>query len=325
MPEETKSPTGAPEPNVGQQLKARRQALRLSLSQVEIDTKIRGKFLTALEAGDYSSLPNDIYSRGFVQHYANHLGLNGTTVAMQYVKERGGVEAAETKRPQLERAPRLVFTGKIAAALGALIVAVAVVWYLLMQFSALAAPPSLVVTSPDADMVLTGAVMSVAGHTTPGSDVSVNSSPVLTDTDGNFTEKVALQDGVNAIKIMSRSKLGKSTIVTRNVLAKLPKANQAQAAVPAAVFDGVAVAVSVSETTSVVIMVDGAESFRGTFVAGKSQVFTGKSEVNITTGNAGATSLTVTNAAGANKRLSPLGKEGEIRRNQVFAKDTVIP
>src|SRR5580704_12303636 len=88
--------------SVGRQLKARRQALRLSLAQVELDTKIRGKFLTALESGDYSSLPNDIYSRGFVQHYANHLGLDGEQVAQAYAKERGGVAAGATKRPSLE-------------------------------------------------------------------------------------------------------------------------------------------------------------------------------------------------------------------------------
>jgi hypothetical protein len=91
------------------------------------------------------------------------------------------------------------------------------------------------------------------------------------------------------------------------------------------VFNGIAVAVAVKETTSMVVIVDGAEVFRGTFVAGKSRVFTGASDVNITSGNAGATSLTVTNTVVANKVLSPLGKEGEIRRDQNFAKDTVIP
>jgi cytoskeletal protein RodZ len=106
--------------NVGQQLKARRQAIRLSLAQVELDTKIRGKFLTALEAGDYESLPNDIYSRGFVQHYANHLGLDGVAISAEYVRERGGVDQAETKRPSLKRPARLVFTGRIVAVFGVL-------------------------------------------------------------------------------------------------------------------------------------------------------------------------------------------------------------
>lgn len=310
--------------NVGQMLKNRRQALRLSLAQVELDTKIRGKFLVALETGDYSSLPNDIYSRGFVQHYANHLGLDGALIAAQYSGERGGMQTAETRRPQLAKPARLVFTGKILAALGVLVLAAGVLGYLLWQFSSLAAAPSLTVSSPESDQALTGAVIDVSGRSTPGADVSVNDSPVLTDTDGNFSEKVALQDGVNAIRITAKSKLGKVTTITRNVLAKLPKLDPAKAAVPSAVFDGIAVAVSVKETTSVVVVVDGGAPWRATVMAGWSQVFTGKKDVNITTGNAGTTSVIVTNAVAAGKKLSPLGKEGEIRRNQVFAKDTVF-
>jgi cytoskeletal protein RodZ len=315
----------AKEQNVGQMLKARRQALRLSMAQVELATKIRGKFLAALESGDYSTLPNDIYSRGFVQHYANHLGLDGAFVAAQYVAERGGVEEAKTRRPVMEKPVKFVFTSRILAAVSVLALAAAVLWYLLWQYSALAAPPSLDVTSPNSDQVLAGAVINVAGHATQGTDVTVNDSPVLTDTDGNFSEKVALQDGVNPIRVVAKSKLGKSTTVTRNVLAKLPKVDAAAAVVPDKPFDGVAVAVKVKDATSVVVAVDGKEAWRGTVVGGWSKVFAGKTEVNITTGNAGATSVTVTNAVAASKSLSPLGKDGEIRRNQSFAKDTVIP
>src|ERR1044072_1796599 len=119
---------------VGQMLKTRRQAIRLSLAQVEVDTKIRGKFLTALEAGDYEKPPYDIYSRGFVQHYAHHLGLNGAEGAAASAKGRGGVVAGETKRPQLQQSKRIVFTGKILTLLGGLAVVAAVLGYLLWQF-----------------------------------------------------------------------------------------------------------------------------------------------------------------------------------------------
>lgn len=325
MPEERPQPKPAqlkPAQSVGQMLKARRQAMRLSLAQVEIDTKIRGKFLTALEAADYASLPNDIYSRGFVQHYANHLGLDGAQVAAAYVEERGGMEAGRTSRPRLERSRRLVFTGPIVAALAGLVVAGGVLAYLLWQFSALAAAPVLSIDSPTADSTIRGTVVNVAGRTTPGADVSINDSPVLTDIDGNFSEKVALQEGVNAIRVVAKSKLGKSTMQTRNVLAHLPKVDAEAAQVPDKPFDGIAVAVTVKETTAMVVLVDGKEAWRGTFVAGTSRRFDGKDKVTITTGNAGVTSVTITNKTVANKVLSPLGRVGEIRRNQEFAKDT---
>ncbi len=323
MPEESK-----PKPAkmvVGPQLKARRQALRLSLGHIEVNTKIRGKFLTALESGDYASLPNDIYSRGFVQHYANYLGLDGAAVALAYAEERGGVAAGDTKAPKLKRSKRLVFTGPLVTAFALVLTIVAIVTYLLWQFSALAAPPGLSISSPGADTAITGSVVDVAGKTTPGADVSVNDSPVLTDPDGNFNEKVTLQDGINAIRITARSKLGKSTVITRNVLARVPKVDAAEATVPPAVFDGVAVVVSVKETTSVVVLVDGKEAWRGTYVAGTSKLFKGTASIIITTGNAGATSLVITNKMVAAKKIDQMGANGEIRRNQKFEKDTVIP
>lgn len=315
----------APTGNIGQQLKARRQALRMSLAQIEIDTKIRGKFLTALESGDYSTLPNDIYSRGFVQHYANHLGLDGAKIAAAYVVERGGMEQGPTQAPKLDRPPRLVFTGRLAALGGTGLAIVVVLAYLLWQFSALAGAPRLDVTSPAADQAITGSVVEIKGSTTPGSDVTVDGSPVLTDTNGGFSEKVSLHDGVNEIRIESKSKLGKISVVTRSILAKLPELDTAKAVPPAAVFDGVAVAVRVKEATSMVVSVDGKEVWRGTVVAGWSKLFTGKDDVNLTTGNAGTTSVIVTNRVVAGKKIEALGRDGEIRRNQDFAKDTVIP
>lgn len=311
--------------SVGRQLKARRQALKLSLAQIEIDTKIRGKFLTALESGDYSSLSNDIYSRGFVQHYANHLGLDGAAIAAAYAGERGGVIPGETKRPRLAVPKRFVLTGPLFAAVAGLLLIVVVFGYLVWEFSVLAGAPQLTVTNPPADAAVTGTAIDVTGSTTPGAEVSIDSSPILTDTDGNFSEQVALQNGVNAIRISSQSKLGKVTTVVRNVLATLPKLDAAQATVPSATFAGIAVAVSVNKTTAVSVTVDGQQQWSGTVIAGWSKLFTGTNNISITTGNAGATSVTVTNAAVADKTLSPLGSEGEIRRNQNFAQNTVIP
>jgi cytoskeletal protein RodZ len=311
--------------NVGQQLKARRQAVRLSLAQVEVATKIRGKFLTALESGDYTTLPNDIYSRGFVQHYANHLGLDGAKIAAEYAVERGGVAAGDTKRPRLDSPKRIVLTGRVFAILGGLGLVLAVFLYLVWEFTALAGAPQLTVTSPMTDEVITGAVIQVTGATTPGANVSVNDSPILTDTNGNFSEQVALQNGVNVIHISSESKLGKVTTVTKNILAKLPQVTASQATVPSAPFNGVAVAVSVKETTSLVITQDGQVVWQGTVLPGWSKIFNGANDVSITTGNAGATSVTVTDSVVADKTLSPLGREGEIRRDQDFAKTTVIP
>ncbi len=309
-----------PNQGVGQQLKARRTALRLSLAQIEIDTKIRGKFLTALESGEYDKLPNDIYSRGFVQHYASHLGLDGNVVAAAYAKERGGVAAGATQRPQLDRTG-LVFTGPIVAALSAAVVVVVILGYLLLQLSALAAAPHLAITTPAADTALTGAVVTVSGNATPGSDVSINDSPVLSDTNGNFSQQVALQNGVNAIHVVAKSKLSKSTQLTRNVLAHLPQlANNS--VLPAASFAGVAIRITAKRATAITTQIDDGDAVELLVPAGWSKVLTGHNVILLTCSDAGAIDVVITNSTVAGKDLGPLGTDGQVRRNQPFGSTT---
>jgi hypothetical protein len=112
--------------------------------------------------------------------------------------------------------------------------------------------------------------------------------------------------------------------VVRNVLAHLPQVNGAAASVPTAMFAGIAVSVKVTATTSVVVVVDGKEAFRRTVLPGWSQLFTGTTSVVLTTGNAGATDVALTNSTVVNKKFIPLGSQGEIRRNQEFDATTVF-
>ena len=226
-------------PNVGQRLKARRKELGVSLAQVELDTKIRGKFLTQLESGDYSKLPNDIYTRGFVQQYASYLGVSGQLMAEQYVAERGGAIEAETKAPRIEKPHRFIVTGRLLGFAITFLIVAAVIGYLGLQFSSLAAAPRLLLTSPASDATIDGSSVRISGSTTPGSDVSVNDTLVPSDANGQFSDTLALQDGINTIRISSRSKLGKTTLITRNIIAHLPKIEQqSNLVLPAAPFAG---------------------------------------------------------------------------------------
>ena len=63
-------------PTLGEVFREERSRRNLSLQQVEADVKIRKKYLTALEEDDYPALPAPVYARGFVQIYAEYLGLD---------------------------------------------------------------------------------------------------------------------------------------------------------------------------------------------------------------------------------------------------------
>ncbi|HSX14504.1 MAG TPA: RodZ domain-containing protein [Candidatus Saccharimonadales bacterium] len=309
---------------IGPILKKRRQSLKLSLTDVELATKIRGKFLIALENSDYDSISHDVYTKGFVQSYADFLGLNGRVISSQYLVERGDLP---DERPKSIQPPTksFVITPRLVIVSAAVLILAAVMAYFGWQVSTLAAAPKLVVTNPSSDQVIEGSLADVNGHATLGADVFVNDSPVLTDTNGAFAEKVALQDGVNTIRVMAKNKLGKTTVVTRSILAKIPKPLGAQTSEPATI-DGVRVDISIKATAAAItVLVDDKLVFQGTMLAGTTQTFSGNQRVVITTSNAGQTALKVTNSVVAAKSIDPVGKDGEIKRDLEFTKDTVIP
>ena len=60
---------------LGERFKDARKKLELSVSEAEESTKVRAKYLVALEEGDWNILPQDVYVRAFVMSYAKFLSL----------------------------------------------------------------------------------------------------------------------------------------------------------------------------------------------------------------------------------------------------------
>jgi len=307
--------------SVGQQLKERRIERGLSLKDIEQATRIRGKYLVAIEAGSYTELPHDIYTKGFIQSYANHVGLDGAVIAQAYTAERGEQEL-QMRRISSVTTPRFVLTPRRLTLAGGLIVAAIIITYLATQLSTLTAAPNLEVTNPPSDQVLHGSLITVSGHVAGGADVFVNDSPILVDGSGGFTDPIALQDGVNSIRVSAKNRLGKTTTITRNILAHVPKTDPASQ-LPSAPFDGVAVSVRTEgSAATVTVTIDGKQAFRGTMLPGTAQTFKGSNKIVISTTNAAATNVTVTNTQTANKLLGPLGSQNQPKKDFEFDKET---
>jgi len=73
---------------LGNELRQARERKGLTLDQVQNDTKIRNRYLEAIEAGDLDVLPGMVYARGFIKSYAEYLTLDG-----QELLERHGLAA----------------------------------------------------------------------------------------------------------------------------------------------------------------------------------------------------------------------------------------
>lgn len=117
---------------IGATLRETRSRRRVSLDEVEAATKIRIRYLQALENEEWDVLPGGAYTRGFIRTYASYLGLDGDRLAEEYRRSAG--QSAGERAPRVEpaatpggvrrpgRVPtRAVAVGLIAALIGAVI------------------------------------------------------------------------------------------------------------------------------------------------------------------------------------------------------------
>jgi hypothetical protein len=63
-------------PSLPERLVAARERKGVDIYRAERDTKIRARYLEALEHGDYRELPGAVYTKGFLRNYALYLGLD---------------------------------------------------------------------------------------------------------------------------------------------------------------------------------------------------------------------------------------------------------
>ena len=71
-------------PDIGQALREARTRKRVDMSQVESATKIRAKYLRALENEEWDALPGQTYVKTFLRTYAEYLGLDARSLVEEY-------------------------------------------------------------------------------------------------------------------------------------------------------------------------------------------------------------------------------------------------
>jgi cytoskeleton protein RodZ len=90
---------------VGKKLREARARRKLSLEEVEGETKIRVRYLQAIENEDWDQLPEDTYARAFIRTYGRFLGLDGERLAEEHRRSRGAARPGE-RLPRVDPRPR---------------------------------------------------------------------------------------------------------------------------------------------------------------------------------------------------------------------------
>ena len=93
---------------IGNSLREARLRQGLDFVEIEQSTKIRGKYLRALEDEQFEVLPAQTYVKGFLRSYADYLGLDGQLYVDEFNSRyvRGELEEEEETRPFKPRVAR---------------------------------------------------------------------------------------------------------------------------------------------------------------------------------------------------------------------------
>lgn len=114
---------------IGDALRDQRLSAKIDVQNVEDATKIRAKYLRALENEEFDLLPGPSYVKSFLRTYAEFLGLDGRELVDAYRRQyergqdseptgfgsRSNLKAGGTRRPRWVRIAAVAFVVAVIA------------------------------------------------------------------------------------------------------------------------------------------------------------------------------------------------------------------
>jgi cytoskeletal protein RodZ len=205
-----------PAPPVGETLQLARERKGVDLYRAERDTKIRLRYLEALEDSDWDELPAPVYTKGFLRNYAIYLGLEPDEILdrwreeMEQLRTATRVAVAPPPMPLVEPGGRR-FTLSPAIIVALLVVVVIALFfgYLGVQFMrfvdvtpvALTYPANVVSTIDAEQVTLQGTAGRGALIAITGPDGTPYSTTA--DENGNWSRQVPLASGRNNFTVIA--------------------------------------------------------------------------------------------------------------------------
>ena len=197
---------------LGEKLRRARKKKGVDLLEVELQTKVRAKYLEALENEDFDLLPNEIYTKGFLTNYSEYLGLDSEKM-LEMWEQQNLLQSKNDDRDfrfnKILKERSFVITPRLVAIFVGAFFCFSAVAYIIFQVVGFASVPKLIVESPSKDMVVDSDQVLVAGKTDPGVSLTINKENITVSTDGHFKQYISLQKGLNTIIVSAKNKANK--------------------------------------------------------------------------------------------------------------------
>ncbi|MBN1120187.1 MAG: DUF4115 domain-containing protein [Anaerolineae bacterium] len=315
--------------SLGEMLRQAREAQALSIEEVESRTRIRAKFIEALESGDFGLLPSTAHAKGFLRNYAQFLQLDVEPIIEQFSELTGTGTKAFTAPVPPDSPP----------------------------------PPAEAVTRPsgetrpvDTSTPRRVKTVTPGQRTGPGAPLGLGQTrrqqtpppPAKTEPKRSIVARIfrsniftiaVLVIGLASVAWWATTRLSaiSSTDIPSNGQATPPAAVDAASttAEPTATFrltstpepddgpqilDRIVLSITVEQRTWTEIIVDGETQFEGQAFKGQVLQFEGREEVYVRTGN-GAGLLVNYNG----RDIGPLGEHGEVVERFFLVDGQVTP
>jgi len=204
---------------VGEILSGKRKALGLKLEDVEKETKIRLRYLEAIEKNEFSRIAESTTVKGFIRNYAQVLSLPPENVLAVFRRDfrenekgriipRGIVEPLDEKR--FYWTPKATFILVIFLLIGSF------AFFFTRQYLRFSSAPPLEVTSPKEGQAFKEK-LEVSGRTDKDASVKIDGTLISISEDGRFKEEIILPRGDNVVTIEAINRQGKKTVINRKV------------------------------------------------------------------------------------------------------------
>lgn len=201
---------------VGEILSEKRQELGLTLEELEKETKIRRKYLEAIEKNNFSPIPEGAFLKGFIRNYSQALGLPADNILAVFRRDfqenaKGQIVPRGMVEPLNKRdfcwTPKLTILALVFLSIAGLTV------FFVKQYLAFSSAPSLEIFSPVEGQMLKGKV-EVIGKTDKDASIKIDGSLILVSKDGNFKEEIILPKGENVLTIEAANRQGKKRVAS---------------------------------------------------------------------------------------------------------------
>lgn len=208
------------EQTLGELLKSERDKRELSIEDAELGTKVKAKFLLAIESNNWQVLPSLAYVRGFVLAYAKFLEIDRSQAIKLFENEARYNKSNQNHTLSYRNTikdVKLLITPKLVGYLFLSFCVISMFGYIIYQVQGFAGSPNLKVLSPSNNQIVESDGAEILGITDTDSILEINEEVVPVTYDGHFYGNIKLHRGVNVVQVKATNKAKKETSQTLTI------------------------------------------------------------------------------------------------------------